>query len=206
MGVRRRGFRRWADYRAVGGRCLSVGLLLLAAYIIVGPARSTAAQSALPPIVVPTPKSQLECEQTWGLGTGWHRCFSQRPGSNCTHPLEVQKTYPNFRGDTKDFTVTLEDEHDGEGALLSYSYAPKKGIAICPHGAVFKVSLLAEEGRCERIRGHKFCSNEYDTKNIFEPTRRDGGQFMYVMPTQPVRSWYLAVRGYYIHPPRIGGG
>jgi streptogramin lyase len=150
-----------------------------------------------------TPKTAFQCEKRFKAAAARSQCFNQLPGASCAHPLEVQKTYPNYRGDTKDFTVSLTQEPDGdETVLLSYKYAPKKNVAICPHGAVFKVSLLSQTEHCERTpKGEEVCSEEYDTKNIPEPATKAGGGFTYEMTGQPVKSWYLAVTGYFVHPP-----
>jgi hypothetical protein len=147
--------------------------------------------------IASTPKSQFECEQIYGKGVSWHRCFRERPGTSCAHPLEVQKTFPNYRGDTKDFKVTLQQKLVApETVLLSYRYAPKKNVAICPHGVVFRVSLMYVT-----LPNGETRTQEHDLKNIPEPSTRNGGEFTYTMTGQPVKSWYLVVRGYYIHPP-----
>jgi hypothetical protein len=147
------------------------------------------------------PKTAFQCEKAFHGRQARERCFNQLPGVNCAHPLELQTAGPTHRGDTRDFTVKLEEERDGEGALLSYSWKPNKNVAICPNGAIFKVSLLYLTLPNGEIR-----AREHDTKNIPERTTKGGGQFMYVMPGQPVRSWYLVIRGYYIHPPWEHGG
>ncbi len=148
------------------------------------------------------PTTQFQCERAFKSTQGRAKCFSQLPGASCAHPLEVQKTSPNYRGDTRSFNVTLKDEPDGANALLTYEWEPKKNVAICPYptGAVFRVSLLSQREHCQRIHGQEVCSGEYDTTTIPERTSRSGGRFMYEMPGNPVRSWYLVVRGYFIHP------
>jgi hypothetical protein len=148
-----------------------------------------------------TPKTAFQCEKAFHGRQARERCFNQLPGVNCAHPLELQTAGPTHRGDTRDFTVKLEEERDGEGALLSYSWKPNKNVAICPNGVVFKVSLLYL-----KLPNGETRAREHDTKNIPERTTKYGGQFMYVMPGQPVRSWYLVIRGYYIHPPWEHGG
>jgi hypothetical protein len=169
-------------------------------------AASIDARTAHPHVTVTTPKSQLECEEEYGKGTSWHRCFKQPPGSSCAHPLEVQKAGETTRGDAKDFTTTFHEEAVGGvnvAAEQYYSWAPKKGIAMCPYpnGVVYKVSLTTNEEFCENIHGKKYCATEYDTKNIPEHTGPTGSSFEYYLTDQPLKSFYLAVRGYYIHPP-----
>ena len=220
MGIGRTGFRRSAWYRGARVRGLGVGLLCLGAGAIAGPTHSTAAKTALPTahvsgrhaakvakIEVHPPKSQLECEEDYGLGTSWHRCFNEPPGSSCKHPLEVQKASATTRGDAKDFTTTYHAEEVGGINVATeqyYSWAPKKGIAMCPYpnGAVYKVSLLGKE-YCERVNGKEYCSSESDTKNIPMHTSPTGGSFEYYLTIEPVKSAYLAIRGYYIHPSRM---
>jgi hypothetical protein len=192
---------RQAGCKSAGGRCLGVGLtpLLLGAVVAAtSPARASRhAQTANSAY-----KTVFKCEKAFAKGSRERsRCFSQLPGASCAHPLEVQKTNPNFRGDTRYFTVKLEDEPDGEGTLLSYEWAPKSNVAICPYpnGAVFKVSLFDPKLKCQKLGGEEICSHEYNTKNIPERTSSHGGSFMYVMPQG--MSWYLDVKGYFIHPP-----
>ena len=187
--------RRWAqttDTRraAALGSCLALMAVMLSA-----PALSLA-QSA--------PKTQFQCEKAFHTSQGRAACFNQLPGSSCAHPLEVQKTDPNYRGDIKDFNVSLYQEPGDEEAREIYEYHPKPNVAICPYpmGAVFKVSLIYRQlpnGWWEQV-------HEYDTKNIPEPTTRHGGGFEYIVTNHPIISWYLVVKGYFIHPPWERGG
>lgn len=184
----------------LGSRMLTAGLAAFLMAMLMGfhvvaqtdsPVKGAVATAAS------APKSQFECEQIYGKGVSWHRCFRERPGTSCAHPLEVQKTFPNYRGDTKDFKVTLQQKLVApETLLLSYRYAPKKNVAICPHGAVFRVSLMYIT-----LPNGETRTQEHDFKNIPEPSTRNGGEFTYTMTGQPVKSWYLIVKGYYIHPP-----
>jgi hypothetical protein len=213
MKAHRTSFRRPTWYRA---RFLSAGLLLLGVGVIVLPASapgksavravSIVAQVTRPHITVTTPKSQIECEEEYGKGTSWRRCFKQPPGSSCAHPLEVQKAGATTRGDARDFTTTVHEEAVGGinvATEVYYAWVPKKGIAMCPYpnGVVYKVSLLAEEEFCETIHGKKYCAIEYDTKNIPMHTSPTGGSFEYHLTDQPLKGGYVAIRGYYIQTP-----
>jgi hypothetical protein len=174
-------------------------------------AASSDAQTARRHITVTTPKSQIECEEEYGKGTSWHRCFSQPPGSSCAHPLEVQKAGATTRGDARDFTVTVHEEAVGGinvATEVYYAWAPKKGIAMCPYpnGVVYKVSLDAEKEFCETVHDKEYCAVEYDTKNIPMHTSPTGGSFEYYLTDQPLKGGYVAIRGYYIHPPWGRGG
>jgi hypothetical protein len=130
------------------------------------------------------------------------RCFNQLPGASCAHPLEVQKTDPEFRGDTRYFNVTLKVEPYGLGAELAYSWAPKKNVVICPYpnGVTLKVSQASHI----LPNGTELPGGEI-TKNIHEPTTARGGSFEYILTSSPVKSWYLVVRGRFIHPPWAHG-
>jgi hypothetical protein len=150
----------------------------------------------------PLPKTQFQCEKAFHTSQGRAACFNRLPGSSCAHPLEVQKTDPNYRGDTKDFKVSLYQEPGDEEAREIYEYHPKPNVAICPYpiGAVFKVSLIYHQLPNGEWQG----GPEYDTKNIPEPTTRHGGGFEYIITDHPIVSWYLVVKGYFIHPPWEG--
>jgi hypothetical protein len=150
-----------------------------------------------------TPKTPFQCEKKFKHGGARSQCFNQLPGASCSHPLEAEKAGPTSRGASRYFKITFQQEHgDGETFQLSYAYAPQKNIGICPQGAIFKVSLMDTREHCERTpQGQEECSNAYDTKNISEPTTRSGGEFSYEMSIQPVKVWYLLVKGYFIHPP-----
>ena len=153
-------------------------------------------------LATPLPKTQSGCEQRFHTTKGRASCFNQLPGANCAHPLEAQKTLPGYRGETKYFTVELNDDTNDpapEENTLTYEWWPKKNVAICPYptGIVFKVSLIYRElpnGWQEQVP-------EYDTKNIPEHTTAHGGSFHYIIASNPIPSWFLVVKGYFIHPP-----
>jgi hypothetical protein len=171
-------------------------MMLLAAPI--ASARVQVAQAAS------APQTVFQCEKAFSKGPARTKCIHSLPGSSCTHPLEAEKTEGYYRKDTGDFTVTLKETGEpGEMATQYWSWAPKPGVAICPYpnGAVYKVSLLSEREQCGQVHGEEVCSHEYDTKNLPEPTTAQGGHFTYLMTDKPIKSWYLLVRGYYIHPP-----
>jgi hypothetical protein len=186
--------RRWAQRTGTSwaeaiGSCLALVSVLLSVPAI-GKAQ-------------PLPKTQFQCEKAFHTTEHRQRCFEQLPGSSCAHPLEVQKTDPNYRGDTKDFNVSLYMEPGDEEARAIYEYHPKPNVAICPYpmGAVFKVSFIYRQlpnGWWEQVR-------EYDTKNIPEPTTRHGGGFEYIVNNHPVTSWYLVIKGYFVHSPWEAG-
>jgi hypothetical protein len=152
------------------------------------------------------PKTAFQCEKRFKQAQSRQRCFSQLPGANCAHPLEAQKAGNTTRGEHRYFKLAFHEETRGEGTPQYgteqyYSYAGIKNVAICPHGAVYKVSLLyvtLPNGET-RVR-------EHDTKTIVEPTTASGGHFHYYMTAVPIKSWYLVVKGYYIHPPWEHGG
>ncbi len=134
-----------------------------------------------------------------------------RPGSSCSHPLEVQKSYPYAVGDVHDIAVRFSEESNGEsevqkqGAIQHWSWAPKlKDVAICPYpsGVVYKESLMYE-----RLPSGMFTeAHELDVKNIPVHTTPRGGRFTWPMLTTPVKRWYLVVKGYFIRPPWTGRG
>jgi hypothetical protein len=144
------------------------------------------------------PKTAFQCEKRFMQVQSRQRCFSQLPGANCAHPLEAQKAGNTTRGEHRYFKITFRQERAGEGSLQTYTYAPVKNVAICPHGVVFKVSMLGR-GHCERTHGEEICGDEYGIKDITEPTTRAGGKFKESLP--PSMSGYLTVKGYFIHPP-----
>jgi hypothetical protein len=158
------------------------------------------------------PKTAYQCEKRFHGSQARSRCFSQLPGASCAHPLEAQKAGRTTRGEHRYFKLAFHEETQGEGtsrygAEQYYSYAPIKNVAICPHGVVYKVSLLSSREHCERTpKGEEYCSSEYGTKNIAEPSTARGGHFHYYMTAVPIKSWYLVVKGYYIHPPWGSGG
>lgn len=95
----------------------------------------------VPPIATASaPKSQLECEQQYGAGTSWHRCFSEPPGSSCKHPLELQKAAETVRGDHTHLTARYDvgGGNGRSGGEEYYWWEPVnlKNVAICPHGAI----------------------------------------------------------------------
>jgi hypothetical protein len=142
------------------------------------------------------PKTQFQCEKKFKQASARSQCFNQLPGASCSHPLEAEKADSTSRGASRYFKITFHGEEDE----VSYSYAPRKNVAICPHGAIFKVSRILTREHCERTpQGQEECSDEYDTKNIPEPTTRSGGEF--TEQVTPELDGYLLVKGYYIHPP-----
>jgi hypothetical protein len=172
---------RWAG--ALGG-CLALVSVMLSV-----PATGNAQ---------PLPKTQFQCEKKYHTSKGRASCFDQLPGSSCRHPLEVKKTQPGYTGDTKYFNVELNEDDGFEEALLTYEWSPKKNVAICPYpiGAVFKVSLIYHQLPNGEWQGGR----EYDTKNIPEHTTAHGGSFQYTITNHPILSWFLVVKGYFIHP------
>jgi hypothetical protein len=196
--------RRWlgaAGYlRRAGFSLLGVVSVALA---LAAPTGAHLAPSSVFARTASAPKTQLECEQRYGMGTSWHRCFSEPPGSSCKHPLELQKASETVRGDHTHLTARSDVGADGLGANDYYYWwepVNLKNVAICPHGAIFVVSLLSEEEVCETAHGEKTCTDELDVKRIFEPTTSSGGSLKYVLPVG--YSAYLIVRGYFIHPRR----
>lgn len=151
------------------------------------------------------PKTAFQCEKRFKQVQSRHRCFNQLPGANCAHPLEAQTAGPTHRGDTTNLAVTDSEEPEGENVWQSWSWKPKnRNVAICPHGVVYRVSLMAERTHCQRIHGQEICSGEYDTKAMPERTTARGGKFTYHLTHiagTPNKSFYLTVEGYYIHPP-----
>jgi hypothetical protein len=187
-----------ADRNSKTHTTLGAGLVAVMLTVGLSAAVSGAAASA--------PTTPFQCEKAFRKGSsGRARCFNQLPGANCAHPLEAQKAGSTNRGDTRDLTVTFSEEVEGQESVWQfYSWKPKnRNVAICPYpnGVVYKVSLLSTRSRCQRIHGEEICSSEYDTKTIPEHTTRSGGEFKYHLITTPPKSWYLVVKGYYIHPP-----
>jgi hypothetical protein len=146
------------------------------------------------------PKSQLECEQKYGLGTGWRRCFSEPPGSSCNHPLELQKAVSTNRGDDRDLHASVSLEAQGEEGIQSWSWKTARSVAPCPHGVILKVARFSQSEHCGRVHGEEVCSHEYDAKTIDEPSTTHHGSFEYTI--RPGWTDYLIVRGYYTHPLR----
>jgi hypothetical protein len=146
----------------------------------------------------------FQCEKAFKSASARSRCFNQLPGANCSYPLEAQTAGSTHRGDTRDLVVTDNEEPEGSNVWQSWSWRPKnKNVAICPYpnGVVYRVSLLSDRTHCQRIHGEEICSSEYDTKTMHEHTTRFGGEFTYHLIAPPIKSFYLAVKGYYIHPP-----
>jgi hypothetical protein len=154
-----------------------------------------------------TPKTAFQCEKRFKQVQSRQRCFSQLPGASCAHPLEAQKAGNTTRGEHRYFKLAFHEEAQKEGTPQYgteqyYSYAPSmKNVAICPHGVVYKVSLLYVT-----LPNGETRTREHDTKTIIEPTTAGGGHFHYYMTAVPIKSWYLVVKGYYIHPPWEHGG
>ena len=148
------------------------------------------------------PKTAFQCEKRFKQPQSRQRCFNQLPGASCAHPLEAQKAGNTTRGEHRYFKLAFHEETRGEGTPQYgteeyYSYAPSmKNVAICPHGVVYKVSLLYVT-----LPNGETRTREHDTKTIVEPTTAHGGHFHYYMTAVPIKSGYLVVKGYYIHPP-----
>lgn len=155
------------------------------------------------------PQTQFECEKAYHSAAGRQRCFDQLPGASCAHPLEAQKAGATTRGQSRYFKLKYSEVIKGNGlpqggSEQHYSYAPIANVQMCPYpiGAVYKVSLLSEEEICgPNAKGEKECNVEYDTHNHPEPVHPNGGLFSYYMTNVPLKSWYLVIKGYYIHPP-----
>ena len=160
--------------------------------------KARTARTAAPPVAqaASSPTTPFQCEKRYHQAQSRKRCFSHLPGASCKYPLEAQKAGKTTRGAHKYFKLTFQEESDGNGSLQTYAYAPIKNVAICPHGVVYKVSQLYLTLPNGEIR-----TRENNTKNIPEPTTRAGGEFTYVLPQQPIMSYYLVVKGYFIHPP-----
>jgi len=180
---------------------LAVGLLALPAAASATPTASASAPFGGVAQTASRPKTQFQCEKKYKLAGSRARCFSQLPGASCAYPLVAEKVGPTTRGAHRYFKLTFQEEQDGEGALQTYTYAPLKNVAICPGGAVYLVSELYLTLPNGEVR-----TREHNTKTIPEPTTRNGGEFEYVMPQQPVMSYHLVVKGYFIHPPWEGRG
>jgi hypothetical protein len=152
-----------------------------------------------------TPKTAFQCEKAFHGTQARKRCFNQLPGANCAHPLETQVAYTTHRGDTRDFTVTDMEEPEAPNNVWQFwSWKPKnKNVAICPYpnGVVYRVSLLYLT-----LPNGETRAREHDTKIIPEHTTRSGGEFKYHLINTPIKGFYLAVKGYYIHPPWGHGG
>lgn len=146
------------------------------------------------------PKSQLECEHKYGLGTSWRRCFSEPPGSSCNHPLELQKAGSTNRGDDRDLHASVSLEAQGEEGIQSWSWKTARSVAPCPHGVILQVARFSQNEHCGRTHGEEVCSHEYDAKTIYEPSATRRGSFEYTI--RPGWTDYLIVRGYYVHPPQ----
>lgn len=208
------GSRNSIGSRTVGGRCLGVGLAVLLGGVGIGTGAS--AQSSLGPTssqvsqaATSAPKTAFQCEKRYKQVQTRTRCFNQLPGASCAHPLEAQTAGSTHRGATRYLTVTDNEEAEGSNTWQFWSWKPKnKNVAICPYpnGVVYRVSLLADRTHCQRIHGEEICSSEYGTKIMHEHTTAKGGEFKYYLIAPPIKSFYLAVKGYYIHPPWGSGG
>jgi hypothetical protein len=155
------------------------------------------------------PKTPFQCGKRFHTSAGRTRCFAQLPGADCGHPLIAEKASATTRGEHQYFKLGFNVEPDGGGGLQHYSYRPASpNVAICPHGVVYKVSLLRDENHCELRHHHghaeEYCSVEYNTKSIPEPSGAGGGSFTYYLTSEPHRSAYLVIKGYFIHPPWAG--
>jgi hypothetical protein len=179
------------------------------------PGQGNAARLALAPhpfgspeaMVSAKPKTQFQCEKAFKTTQKRTECFNQLPGSSCAHPLIAEKAGATTRGESRYFKLGFKEITEGQGTPQYggeqyYSYAPITNVGICPHGATYYVSLLSEEELCHTTaQGEKFCSDEYDTHSYPEPTTVNGGHFHFYMTEEPLKSWYLVVKGYFIHPP-----
>ncbi|HTZ87118.1 MAG TPA: hypothetical protein VMB05_10660 [Solirubrobacteraceae bacterium] len=157
-----------------------------------------------------SPRTPFQCQKQFHTSEGRARCFAQLPGADCDHPLIAEKAGDTTRGEHQYFRLSYHGEGPGDGSVEeSYSYRPASpNVAICPHGVVFKVSLLRDENHCE-LRHHdghaeEYCSVEYDTKSIPEPSSPRGGSFSYYLTGEPRKTAYLEIKGYFIHPPWAG--
>jgi hypothetical protein len=153
----------------------------------------------------------FQCEKQFHTQQRRASCFSQLPGTDCAHPIEAEKAGNTTRGEHQYFKLGFHEEPDATGAQQYYSYKGiNSNVGICPHGATYKVSLLSDTEHCEGRpnNGHmeEYCSSEYDTKNLPEPSDIRGGSFTYHVTSQPRESWYLVIKGYFIHPPWAGRG
>ena len=145
------------------------------------------------------PRTPFQCEKKFHSSQARSRCFSQLPGASCAHPLEAQKAGNTTRGEHRYFKLTFSEEAEGESAWLFYSWKPKNpNVAICPYpnGVVFKVSVLYVT-----LPNGETRTREHDIKTIHEHTTARGGEFKYHLISPPVKSYFLVVKGYYIHPP-----
>jgi hypothetical protein len=200
MGRRGTGLRRKTRLWPLGGLGAGVGLAVLLAGVgtvaNAQPGNSTSV-SLVAHAATSTHKTAFQCEKAFHNSQARAQCFNQLPGANCAHPLEVQKAGPTTRGASRYFKLTFNEEPDGEGALQYYSWAPKQNVAICPYpsGAVYKVSLLYLT-----LPNGETLDREHDIHNYPEHTSASGGEFSFIMSAEPVKSWYLVVKGYFIHP------
>jgi hypothetical protein len=189
----------------VTGLCVAVVLALLLVDISSG--ASVESSPALRQVNAKrsSRETQFQCEKAFPSGSqGRSRCFDQLPGASCAHPLELQKAGPTTRGDTRYLTASFHQEANGAGSAVEvfYSWAPKKGVAICPYpnGVVFKETPMY---RTEPT-GREVLAGEQKTTNTPIPTSRHGGSWSHEITAKPLTSWYLAIRGYFIHPPWAG--
>lgn len=158
-----------------GRIAIAVAVLLSLAAIGVVPAH------AWPPAA--HPKSHLECEQKFEKGASWHKCFSEPPGSSCAHPLEIRKSGRTELGDHKYFKVSFSEEQNNP--LQVYKWTTLAGVAICPHGVVYRLEKIYANGYNRIIPVH---------------SGPHGGSFEYELPNEPPEEFTLVVRGYFVHP------
>jgi hypothetical protein len=172
------------------------------------PGKAASASSRPSAAVAQTPKTQFQCEKAFHTSSGRSQCFNQLPGASCAHPLEAQKAAQTTRGESQYFKLTYREETKGRGTPQYggeeyYSYAPKQNVRMCPYpiGVVYKVSLLYVTLPNGEIR-----TREHDTHTLPEPVTPSGGHFHYYLTAVPIKSAYLVVKGYFIHPPWVGRG
>jgi hypothetical protein len=171
---------------------------------------ATAQRTSKPATAVATTaslaKTAFQCKKKYHSAHGRAVCFSQLPGANCAHPLEAEKAHSTTRGEHKYFKLGYRGESDENGVTETYSYqVVGKNLAMCPHGAIFKVSRYADEPVCRKIvrHGHSVldCTSEYATKNLQEPSDAHGGSFTYYLTNEPLKIAFLVVKARFIHPP-----
>ena len=155
----------------------------------------------------------FQCEKAFAKGSsGRARCFDELPGANCAHPLEVQKAAETTRGDHRDIPVTFSYSNYGEaignytGQEQTYAWhTANRNIAICPYpeGVIYRVSLLSEHAICGLNEHHQEeCRVEYATIRFHYHSGLHRGEFTYdLKPSTQLKSFYLAIKAYYIHPP-----
>ena len=149
MGIGRTGFRRSTWYRGARVRGLGVGLLFLGAGAIAAPAHSTAASLNRPSGLKAHHPVPVRKAVPPGPVAG--SVLQSATGCQLRPPLEAEKAEQTTRAADRYFKITFTGEQDGEGSLETYTYRPAKNVAICPHGVVYKLSMLVES----TVNGHR---------------------------------------------------